>query len=293
MKALLITSATAILLLSAFDTKKKNKLKLPQEFVRVPAGTMLDEKEDGTYDGGKLVSINGFYMSKYEVTNLQYRQFYNDMEPGLTDEEREKIMCDSSGWTNRPFVYQEPMRTHYFSPPVYNNYPVVNIRHEGALKYCERLQQKIQKDNPDFMVEVKLPTRQEWTYAAMGGRSQAVYPWGQWHLRNKKGGYMCNFKRVQDYQIIKNRKTGLPEVHVWESSTSFFTAEVKSFYPNDYGMYNMCGNAAEMITEKGTCMGGSWDDYGGNVSTRAKATYEGSTPTVGFRPIIKVSERTK
>lgn len=290
MKTMLIT-CTAFLFLSAFGLKKKNKLRLPQEFTRIPAGTWHDKKWDGTNDTGKLVSIHGFYMSKYEVSNLQYRQFYNEEEPGLKDEERKQIMCDSSGWTNRPLVYQEAMRTNYFSHPAYNNFPVVNITYEGTLKYCEWLQQKIQKDNPGFTVEVKLPTRQEWIWSAMGGRSQAIYPWGNWYLRNNKGQPMCNFKRVEDYQVIKSRKTGLPEVHIPESTISFFTAEVKSFYPNDYGLYNMCGNAAEMISEKGICMGGSWNDFGGDVNTRAEIKYEGSVPTVGFRPIITVMEK--
>jgi formylglycine-generating enzyme required for sulfatase activity len=291
MKPLLIFCTSVFLVLTSFDTTKKSKLKLPVEFIRIPGGVYYDgDNNDSLIIAGRK-AVRDFYISKYEVSNLQYRQFYNEAGPGLTDEERKKIMCDSSGWENKPFVYQEPMRVNYFNHPAFNNFPVVNISYEGASEYCEWLQQKIQKDNPGFYVTVKLPNRKEWTYAAMGGRSQAVYPWSNWYLRNKKGEYMCNFKKVEDYQIIKNRKTGLPEVHIPESSTAFFTAEVKSYYPNDYGLYNMCGNAAEMISEKGICMGGSWDDFGGNVNTRAEAKFEGSAPTVGFRPIINVIEK--
>ena len=107
---------------------------------------------------------------------------------------------------------------------------------------------------------------------------------------------MCNFKRVNDGAIYRNRITGRPEVAEGAgeySRTSFYTANAKSFYPNDYGLYNMCGNAAEMISEKGIAMGGSWNDYGADVHIKAEATYKGSAPTVGFRPIIKVSEKTK
>ncbi len=290
MKLHLLACATVFLLFSAFNTPQKNKLKLPDEFARVPAGTWHDSKWGGTYDTWKLVSTSGFYMSKYEVSNLQYRQFYNEVGPGLSDEERKKIMCDSSRWENKP------MEANYFSQPAYNNFPVVNISYEGASKYCEWLQQKIQKDNPGFVVEVKLPTRQEWTWAAMGSRSQAMFPWGKYYLLNKKGEPMCNFKRISDGAVYRNRITGKPEVAerpVEDSQTSYYTASVKSFYPNDYDLYNMCGNAAEIISEKGIAMGGSWNDYGGDVQIRAESKYEEAKPTVGFRPIIKMNEKTK
>ena len=44
-----------------------------------------------------------------------------------------------------------------------------------------------------------------------------------------------------------------------------------------------------MIREKGICMGGSWNDYGGDVHICSEATYERSAPTVGFKPVITVT----
>lgn len=292
MKNLLIPCSAALFLLCAFTVTKKNKLKLPEEFTWIPAGTWNDKPGDGTMEAGILVSTRGFYMSKSEVSNGQYRQFIAEVLPGSTAEEKEKIVCDTAGWS-RVMSYCEPMKTYYYSHPAYNNYPVVNISYEGAVKYCEWLQQKIQKENPGFIVEVKLPTRQEWIWAAMGGRSQAMFPWSNYYLLNKKGEPMCNFKRISDGAIYRNRITGKPEVAENPgiySQTAYITSHVKSFYPNDYGLYNMCGNAAEMINENGIAMGGSWNDYGGDINTRAESTYKGSTPTVGFRPIIKVNE---
>lgn len=308
MKTLLISCATLFLLLSAFNTKKKTKLKLPEEFTWIPAKSYYTataeedpyyyrmSKTKQTKDSTKIMSISGFYMSKYEVSNLQYRQFYNEVSPGLTDEEKSKIVCDTLGW-RQTLSYGEPMVEFYYRHPGYNNFPVANISHEGAVKYCEWLQEKLQKENPGFDIEVKLPEKRQWTYAAMGGRSLAMYPWSNFYLRNKKGELLCNFRRVGDESIVRNKKTGDAEVKdrnaYSTSGTAFYTAEVKSFYPNDYGLYNMCGNVAEMITEKGIAMGGSWDDYGGDVTTRAEAAYESSAPTVGFRLIIKVTEKTK
>ncbi len=295
MKRLLLFCLAALLLLSAFVTKKKDKLKLPVEYVQVPAGTMRVDTSWYTYryNGSLVVTHSSFYISKFEVSNLYYHIFFDQVAPHLSAPEKQVILCDSTGW-DQVMTSSGPMKEYYYRHPSYNSYPVVNIRYEAAVKYCEWLQQKIQKDNPAYSIEVKLPTREQWTWAARGGRSQAIYPWGNYYLRNSKGAFLCNFKRVGDQAIYRNRKTGKPEVAERGNgslTTDFFTANVRSFYPNDYGIYNICGNAAEMISERGIAMGGSWNDYGGDVSTNAEAGYTGVAPTVGFRPIIIVKEK--
>jgi formylglycine-generating enzyme required for sulfatase activity len=295
MKKLFILCLGSFLLFSAFNKQKKSKLKMPEEFVLVPGGTMyIGNIESHVFDSTKRVSFQSFYISRFEVSNLQYRQFYKEVATGLPEAEQMKIRCDSTGW-RRSISYNEPMVPYYHNHSAYNNYPVVNISQEGAIEYCRWLQQKLQKENPDYTVEVKLPAKNEWIWAAQGGRTQAIFPWGKYYLRNKKGEFLCNFKRVGDGAIYRNRQTGKPEVAEQTmtgglNDRAFYTSPVKSFYPNDFGLYNMCGNAAEMVAEKGTAMGGSWNDYGGDVKIRAEATYATSLPTVGFRPIIIVKK---
>lgn len=55
----------------------------------------------------------------------------------------------------------------------------------------------------------------------------------------------------------------------------------------------MCGNAAEMINESGIAMGGSWNDYGGDVHIKSEAVYKTAASTIGFRPIIITKEKNK
>jgi len=292
MRTLLLT-CIAVLLLSSFNARKKGKLKIPEEFTMIPGGNVsLPGKNDS--DSMIRITLPGFYMSKYEVTNVQYRQFFTEASVGMSNADKSIIACDTVGWRQLS-TYNEPFVKYYYSHGAYNNYPVVNISYEGAIKYCEWLQQKIQRDNPEFDIEVKLPTKKQWIWAAMGGHSQAMFPWGNYYLRNRKGEPLCNFKRVNDQAIYRNRKTGKPEVadSINYSSIGYFTASVKSYYPNDFGLYNMCGNAAEIIQERGICMGGSWNDYGGDVQIRSEANYDKSSPTVGFRPIIVVNDKSR
>jgi sulfatase modifying factor 1 len=293
----LLTCILALLLLSSFNDRMKKKLKIPDEFVLIPGGTTYLGNPDDShfFDSSKRITIMKFYMSKYEVTNSQYRTFFKESSTGMTSEEKEKIACDTTGW-DQALTYCEPMKQYYYSHPAYNDYPVVNVSYYGASKYCEWLQKKLQSNNPEFEIEVNLPSKSQWIWAAMGGRSQAMYPWGNFYLRNKKGEFLCNFKRLGDQAIYRNKKTGKPEVAEPSSDLSdraFYTSTVKSFYPNDFGLYNMCGNAAEMIEEKGTGMGGSWNDYGGDVHIRSESMYDKSSPTIGFRPIVIYKEKDK
>lgn len=296
MKKLFVFCVISIIFLAAFVPRKKSKLKLPAEFVLVPGGTTsLCCDTCCLYHGdqGKRITIPSFYMSKFEVTNQQYQQFYEEMASQFSESEKDLFACDTTGW-QQIMRYCEPMVNYYYQHPAYKAFPLVNVNYEGAVKYCEWLQKKIQFDNPAFTIEVQLPEKNQWIWAAQGGRSNAMYPWGNYYLRNKKGEFLCNFKKLGDQSITRDKKTGKPivsENSFGMQDAAFFTATVKSYYPNDFGLYNICGNVAEMINEKGIAMGGSWNDYGGDVHIKSEASYNKASPTVGFRPIIIFKEK--
>jgi formylglycine-generating enzyme required for sulfatase activity len=297
MNKLLAACTASLVLLAAFTPHKKSKIKLPDEFVFIAGGTMHSGPDTCSLHNQAdphRVSVLSFYISKYEVTNGQYKQFYNEIVSKLSEEEKKLAACDTLGWRTE-VAYNEALVRYYYQHPGYNNYPVVSISHEGAKLYCQWLQKKIEAENPGFTIEVSLPSKDQWVYAAQGGRSMAMYPWGNYYLRNRKGEFLCNFKRVGDQSIVRNRQTGKPEVRELFlsglSETAFYTAVVKSFYPNDYGLYNTCGNVAEMISQRGIAMGGSWNDYGGDVHIRSESRYDKPEPTIGFRPLITVKRK--
>jgi gliding motility-associated lipoprotein GldK len=132
------------------------------------------------------------------------------------------------------YSYNEPMAKRYFSHPAFGNYPVVGVSWKQATAFCEwrthllnsYLNDKKRTQESDF----RLPTEAQWEYAARGGRSQTMYPWGNYYLRNKKGCLLANFK---------------PGRGNYPEDGGFYTVRADSYWPNDFGLYCMSGNVAE------------------------------------------------
>ena len=137
-----------------------------------------------------------------------------------------------------------------------------------------------------------------------------MYPWGNYYLRNKKGCLLANFK---------------PGRGNFAEDGGFYTVRVDSYWPNDYGLYNMSGNVAEWTNtlynegsynffsdmspdlrydakdsdapyqKRKTIRGGSWKDvkFYLQVSTRAFEYQDTAKCYVGFRCVQTYLGRAK
>lgn len=247
----------------------------------------------GTFDyNGKQVSVQAFYMGIGEVTNFEYRTFLFDLIIQGRKDEFLKAKPDQSAWSkefkNGGKTYQE----HYFSHKAYNDFPVVNISRQGAELYCLWLSQEVRKyvgaEKETQYNDVRLPLRVEWVKAASNEGKQLPYPWNGQYRRNSDGMYQANFT----HDIVKDQvdTTGFSKM---DYSNSDLTAPSKSFWPNALGIYNLSGNAAEMVyegpdkTEPGTA-GGSWRSGGDEIKIYAPDANKGvvdARPTIGFRVV--------
>jgi gliding motility-associated lipoprotein GldK len=205
------------------------------------------------------------------------------------------------------YSYNEPMTKRYFMHPSFGDYPVVGVSWKQAVAFCEwrthylnaYLDSKKRPQESDF----RLPTEAQWEYAARGGRSQTMFPWGNYYTRNKKGCLMANFK---------------PGRGNYPEDGGFYTVRADSYWPNDFGLYCMAGNVAEWtssiyyegrnnfqhdmnpdvrwnakeddppLMKRKITRGGSWKDVGYFIQN-GTATYEYQDSTksyIGFRCVI-------
>ena len=129
---------------------------------------------------------------------------------------------------------------------------MVNVSKRQAEAFCEwmevQLNEQFEKmtDQPIVSVDVRLPTDQEWQEAARGGNRYAIFPWPGSGMRNTtqkhKGRFMANFSRGQgDYMGVTGDLNDGADI----------TAPVRSYWPNQFGLYNLSGNVAEMLQEEG------------------------------------------
>lgn len=278
-----------------FEKKSKHpfgkKFKVPKTYTYIPSGTLLTQNKT-------KISIFHFFMSKTEITNLEYNEFLADLKKHGKTKTYEIAKQHPEKWRERSVSFGEPFVENYSTHPSYEDYPVLTISKKGAELYCQWLTEKLQSKYPKHKVSFRLPTEHEWVYAARAGRDHVPYPWGGYYLRNSKGCFLANFREIGAGSIHYDRKNDKYEVMIDPLRKSSMPVSVKSYFPNDFGLYNMVGNAAEMISTKSLTSegsrtkGGCFDSTGFDITIEAQDEFDGwkePSPFIGFRTIMDVS----
>jgi sulfatase modifying factor 1 len=214
------------------------------------------------------------------ATRQDFIQTYTDNPtPGKANEHPSvSVYPDTLVWKlDFSYSQNDPMVDAYFNHPSYDRYPVVGVTWDQATAFCNwrtvlyRNVAAARKLPENGRLKYRLPTDQEFEYAARGGRTQTKYPWGGPYIKNTKGCLQANFK------VGRGNYT---------DDGGLYTVDARAYLPNDYGLYNMAGNVAEWtVTAYNKSATALLQDFSPNYTNTAKGTKVvrgGSWKDMGF-----------
>ncbi len=205
---------------------------------------------------GTIKISDNFYADKTEITNIGWREYmyWSKRVYGENSNEYKLIIPDTTVWDKEGLT---GIKLDYLRNPKYNNYPIVGITYEQAVKYCKWRSDRVNElvwikktgEKHDFiknfdykyedlpkMFEYRLPTKEEWIKISTNENIKSV---------NNETEHLT-------YPISNSK--------------------IDAFY-------ELNNNVSEMTSEQGVSMGGNWktsDNYD-------ESKYDGASNILGFR----------
>jgi formylglycine-generating enzyme required for sulfatase activity len=195
------------------------------------------------------VYVDGFWMDATELTNEEFERFVQatgyvtiaervPTKEEFPDAPSENLVAGSTVFTptRQPVRLDNHFQWWRYQPGANwrhpqgpqssikgrEKYPVVHLAYDDAVAYAK-------------WAGKRLPTEAEWEFAARGGLSGKLYPWGDdFHPEEKP---------------VANTYQG--KFHFSDSTLDGFSglSPVRSFAPNGFGLFDMAGNVWEWTSD--------------------------------------------
>jgi len=111
----------------------------------------------------RSLTVSSFWMDKYEITNMNWREYEHWMEmvfgrvaPELIAQARP----DTTVWREE-LAYNEPYLGYYYRHPAYSFYPVVGVSWKQAMTYCQWRTDRVNERNLVAYGALNFPDFQE------------------------------------------------------------------------------------------------------------------------------------
>jgi formylglycine-generating enzyme required for sulfatase activity len=255
--------------------------------VRVPAGEFVMGNVHGQADefAQRVVTMDTpFWMSECEVTNAQFRQFDPSHDSGYYSKRRDR--ADGKGLSLNG-----------------DEQPAVRLTWEEAMDFCHWLSKR-------SGLTVTLPTEQQWEYTCRagsvtplnyGGIDEDFSVWANMADLSFSTGLAIHRGRMMPEGGVTQATGGVPHLVLEGAKLADLrfddhhrvTANVGSYKPNHWGLYDMHGNATEWTLSeydhnRKVVRGGSFFDR----PTRSRSSFRWGYPSwqrvfnVGFRIVV-------
>ncbi len=292
-------SGLLLLYMSGCVSVSKTSLDSPAGMVLIPGGTnsgtnpLADEESDSDwYPEIYSLTVKSFYMDKYEITKEMWEEVY--------------IWAIANG-----YIFDNA------GSGKGTNHPVHTVNWYDVVKWCNARSEKqglpavymvagviYRFGISDYVAQTtavgyRLPTSEEWEYAARGGMQGLRFPWG-----NSIDHSMANYVAVVNgcsydaSQYADNESFFYHPAH--NDGAMPYTSPVDYFPANEYGLHNTVGNVAEWTFDYHPwgggryriVRGGVWNvsAHGCKVGSRYPQVSDHSDCMVGFRTVMPTHE---